>query len=155
MIWIGFMALLGYFTAAATIPQQYIDNDVQQQQLLIASNILGFIHLSFEVSQFIYDPIKWIFDFWNIFDIIAFLLPVYTSIYWPQTNIRNIQLLSFTCLFLDIKFLLFFKLFESFALAYHQVFENGTFDPNPYMVQQPDGNTNMFVNFRTALFAMY
>ena len=65
-IWIMFMALLGCFTAVATIPQQYIDNDVREQ-LLIASIILGFIHLSFEVRQFIYDPIKWIHDLWNIF----------------------------------------------------------------------------------------
>ncbi|GET00516.1 hypothetical protein GLOIN_2v1768207 [Rhizophagus clarus] len=213
MIWIGFMALLGCFTAAATIPQQYISNDIQKQ-LLVASIALGFIHLNFEIRQFIHDPIKWISDFWNLFDIIAFLLPIYTSIYWLQTNIRNIHLLSFTCLFLDIKFLLFFRVFESFGIyfaiiisvgkqiiyflvvlliiiisfahalyillspennvsfekytynndpnnpwniapAYHQVFENGTFDPNPYMIQQPDGNTNMFLNFRTALFAMY
>jgi hypothetical protein len=66
MIWISFMALLGCFTVTATIPQQYIDKDVQKQ-LLIVSIILGFIHLSFEVRQIIYNPIKWICDFWNIF----------------------------------------------------------------------------------------
>ncbi|GET02375.1 hypothetical protein GLOIN_2v1790296 [Rhizophagus clarus] len=195
MIWIGYMTLFGCFTATATIPQQYISNDIQKQ-LLITSIILGFFHLNFEVH------------------IIAFLLPIYTSIYWLQTDIRNIQLLSFTCLFLNLKFLLFFRVFESFgiyfaiiisvgkqiiyflvvlliiiisfahalyillspkdnfsfekytnnndpnnpwniATIYRQVFENGTFDPNSYMIQQPDGNTNMFVNFRTALFAMY
>uniref|UniRef100_U9SRE4 Uncharacterized protein n=1 Tax=Rhizophagus irregularis (strain DAOM 181602 / DAOM 197198 / MUCL 43194) TaxID=747089 RepID=U9SRE4_RHIID len=66
IIWIGFMFLLGCFTAAATIPQQYINDDIQKQ-LLIASIILGFIHLSFEIRQIIYDPIKWISDIWNIF----------------------------------------------------------------------------------------
>jgi hypothetical protein len=66
IIWIVFMALLGCFTAAATIPQQYIDVDIRNQ-LLIVSIILGFIHLSFEIRQFIYDPIKWIYNFWNIF----------------------------------------------------------------------------------------
>jgi hypothetical protein len=66
MIWIVFMVLLGCFTAAATIPQQYIDDNVQKQ-LLIASIILGFVHLSFEVRQMIYDFNKWIRDFWNIF----------------------------------------------------------------------------------------
>jgi hypothetical protein len=68
IIWIGFIALLGCFTTAATIPQQYINVDIQKQ-LLIASIILGFIHLSFEVRQFIYNPIKWIRNFWNIFGI--------------------------------------------------------------------------------------
>ncbi|PKY29121.1 hypothetical protein RhiirB3_445628 [Rhizophagus irregularis] len=213
IIWIGFIALLGCFTTAATIPQQYINDNIQKQ-LLITSIILGFIHLSFEVRQFIYNPNKWFRNFWNIFDIIAFLLPIYTSIYWLQTDKRNIELLSFTCLFLDIKFLLFFRVFESFGIyfaiiisvgkqiisflvvlliiiisfahafyillspktnitfneflhnndsnnpwnivpTYIQVFENGTNNSNPILIQQPDGNTNMFVNFKTALFAMY
>jgi hypothetical protein len=66
IIWIGFMALLGCFTAAATIPQQYIDED-DRKQLLIASIIFGFIHLSFEFRQIIYDANRWIRDFWNIF----------------------------------------------------------------------------------------
>ncbi|EXX68955.1 hypothetical protein RirG_100340 [Rhizophagus irregularis DAOM 197198w] len=66
LIWIVYMAFLGCFTAAATIPQQYIDEDTQNQ-LLIASIILGFIHLSFEIRQFIYNPIRWFRNFWNIF----------------------------------------------------------------------------------------
>ncbi|GBB85850.1 hypothetical protein RclHR1_01230013 [Rhizophagus clarus] len=128
MIWIGFMALLGCFTAAATIPQQYISNDIQKQ-LLVASIALGFIHLNFEIRQFIHDPIKWISDFWNLFENnVSFEKYTYNN---DPNNPWNI------------------------APAYHQVFENGTFDPNPYMIQQPDGNTNMFLNFRTALFAMY
>ncbi|PKY38360.1 hypothetical protein RhiirA4_451339 [Rhizophagus irregularis] len=120
MIWIGFMALLGCFTAAATIPQQYIDDDIQIK-LLIASIILGFIHLSFEVRQLIYNPFNWFQDFWNFFDIIAYLLPIYTSIYWLQMNNMNdkpISLLSFSCLFLDLKFLLFFRAFEYFGVYF-------------------------------------
>ena len=50
MIWIFFMALLGSFTAAATIPQKYINEDVRQQ-LFIVSIVLGSIHLSFEFCQ--------------------------------------------------------------------------------------------------------
>jgi hypothetical protein len=41
------------------------------------------------------------------------------------------------------------------ASTFNQVFENGTMDPNLYIIQPPDGNTNMFVDFRTAIFAMY
>jgi hypothetical protein len=144
----------------------------------------------------------------------AFLLPIYTSIYWLQTNDRNVQLLSFSCLFLDIKFLLFFRVFESFGVyfaiissvakkifsflvvlliiiisfahaffillspksdvsfekytknddpnnpwniapSYNQIFENGTIDSNPFIIQPPNENTNMFIDYRTALFAMY
>jgi hypothetical protein len=124
----------------------------------------------------------------------------------------NVQLLSFSCLFLDIKFLLFFRVFESFGIyfaiiisvgkqiisflvvlliiilsfahafyilllprsdysfdqytnntdpnnpwnianTYNQVFNNGSMDS--FFIQKPDENTNMFVDFRTALFAMY
>ncbi|PKY42634.1 hypothetical protein RhiirA4_456466 [Rhizophagus irregularis] len=214
IIWIRFIAFLGCFTAAATISD--INDDIRNR-LLIVSIILGFIHLSFEVRQIIYNPIKWIRDFWNIFDVIAYVLPIYTSLYWLQTSDMNdyiIQLLSFSCLFLDIKFLLFFRAFEYFGIyfaiiisvakqiisflvvlfiiiisfahafyilllprstysfdertnsndpnnpwnivpSYNLVLENGAIDANPYIIQQPNGNTNMFVDFKTSLFAMY
>ncbi|GET58244.1 hypothetical protein GLOIN_2v1845350 [Rhizophagus irregularis DAOM 181602=DAOM 197198] len=57
MIWILFMALLGCFTAAATIPRQFISEEVRQQ-LFIASIILGFIHLILEIRQFFYNVTK-------------------------------------------------------------------------------------------------
>ncbi|POG59779.1 hypothetical protein GLOIN_2v1719548, partial [Rhizophagus irregularis DAOM 181602=DAOM 197198] len=121
VIWISFMVLLSCFTIAATVPQQYIDKNIQNQ-LFIVSIIFGFIHLSFEIRQFIYSPKKWIRDFWNIFDLISYLLPIITSFKWLQTNDMNdhhiIQLLSFSCLFLDIKFLLFFRAFESFGIYF-------------------------------------
>src|SRR3954454_8990002 len=46
------------------------------------------------------------------------MLPIYTSIYWLQTNDRNeliIKLLSYSCLFLDLKLLLFFRVFKSYG----------------------------------------
>ncbi|GES95010.1 hypothetical protein GLOIN_2v1537213 [Rhizophagus clarus] len=213
-IWILFMAYLGCFTTAVTISQQYIEKDVQKR-LLIASIILGFIHLSFEIRQIIYDFNKWIEDFWNIFDVIAYVLPILTSILWLQSSeINMIPLFSFSCLFLDIKFLLFFRAFESFGIyfaiiisvakqiisfllvlfiiiisfahafyilllprsqysleehtnnddpnnpwniasTYNQVFENGSINPNPYIIQLPSDSTNMFIDFRTAIFATY
>ncbi|PKK63919.1 hypothetical protein RhiirC2_869542 [Rhizophagus irregularis] len=64
IIWIMFMTLFGCFTIVATIPQLY-NNGFIRIQLLINSIILGFIHLSFEIRQMIYNPIKWIYDFWN------------------------------------------------------------------------------------------
>ncbi|RIA80330.1 hypothetical protein C1645_792762, partial [Glomus cerebriforme] len=152
-----------------------------------------------------------------IFDIIAYLLPIYTSIYWLQTNDVNDQIipfLSFSCLFLDIKFLLFFRAFESFGVyfaiiisvaeqiiyflvllfiiiisfahafhillfprsdyklttyinnndsnnpwnlapTYNKILDNGTMDPNPFIIQTPNNNTNMFIDFGTAFFATY
>ncbi|RGB39045.1 hypothetical protein C1646_812276 [Rhizophagus diaphanus] len=213
IIWFMFMALFICFSAAASISL----NEDTRNRLLIASIILGFIHLSFEIRQLIFNPYKWIHSFWNFFDLIAYLLPIYTSIYWLESkelNFQIIQLLSFSCLFLDIKFLLFFRAFESFGVyfaiivsvgrqiisflvvlliiimsfahaffilllprfeysleeitknddpnnpwnmspGYNQVFDNGTIDSKPFMIQPPNENTNMFIDYRTSLFAMY
>ena len=41
------------------------------------------------------------------------------------------------------------------ASSYNQVFENGTISPNPFIIQLPNENTNMFADYKTALFAMY
>ncbi|PKC50582.1 hypothetical protein RhiirA1_485917 [Rhizophagus irregularis] len=65
------MTLLGCFTTAATIPHQYINEEVRQQ-LFTVSIILGSIHLILETRQFFYDITKWFYNFWNIFDIIAY-----------------------------------------------------------------------------------
>ncbi|EXX74794.1 hypothetical protein RirG_047800 [Rhizophagus irregularis DAOM 197198w] len=180
MIWILFMSLLGCFTAAATIPQKYINEEVRQQ-LFIASIILGFIHLILEIRQFFNDIIKWFYDFWNIFDVIAYVLSIYTSIYWLKTNDKNnnylITLLSFSCLFLDINFAHAFYILLSprsefsfeqptnnddpnnpwnLASSYNQVIDNDrNINSNPFMIQTPDKNTNMFIDIRTSLFAMY
>src|SRR5580698_4049258 len=60
----------------------------------------------------------------NIIDLIAFLLPIITSIHWLQSSDINdidnqiIQLSSFSCLFLDMKFLLFFRAFEYFGVYF-------------------------------------
>ncbi|RGB39334.1 hypothetical protein C1646_812042 [Rhizophagus diaphanus] len=189
MIWIGFMALLGCFTAAATIPQQYIDDDIRKK-LFIASIILGFIHLSFEVRQFIYNPLKWFYDFWNIFDIIAYVLPIYTSIHWLQITFEYfgvyfaiiISVAKEIISFLVLLFIIIISFAHAFyilllprsdfsldnrsnnndpnnpwklASTYNQIFENGTIDSNPIFIQPPNENTNMFIDFKTSLFAMY
>jgi hypothetical protein len=41
------------------------------------------------------------------------------------------------------------------APTYSKVLDDGTVDSNPYIIQKPDENTNMFIDYRTALFAMY
>jgi hypothetical protein len=148
--------------------------------------------------------------------VISYVLPIVTSSLWLQKSEMNtiIPLLSFSCLFLDIKFLLFFRALEYFGIyfaiiisvakqiisflvvlfiiiisfahafyilliprsqfsfdepinynetnnpwnltsTYNQVFENGTIGSNLLMVQTPNENTNMFINFKTAIFAMY
>ena len=74
------MALLGCFTAAATISQQYI-NEVVRQQLFIVSIILGSIHLSFEFRQFIYNITKYFYNFWNIFGKYKYLITYFFTVF--------------------------------------------------------------------------
>ncbi len=62
-IWILFIALLGCFTAATTLSEDYDT----RKELFMASIVLGFIHFIVEFRQFVYDPIEWIRDLWNFF----------------------------------------------------------------------------------------
>ena len=147
----------------------------------------------------------------------VYVLPISTSIYLLKTNDRNdqiVQLISYSCLLLDLRLLLLFKIFKQFgvyfaiiinvakkvymflllfiiimmmsfahafyillspkldytldkhtinkdpnnpwnlASTYNQVFDNGTVNPNPFIIQPPDENTNMFANYGTAVFAV-
>jgi len=56
-----FTILLGCFTAAATLSENFLSEKIRNR-LLISSIIFGFIHLIFEFRQFIYDPKKWTYD---------------------------------------------------------------------------------------------
>src|ERR1044071_7011469 len=51
-------------------------------------------------------------------DLGAYLLPTITSIYWIRTDIKDSSLISISCLLLDIKFMLFFRAFESFGIYF-------------------------------------
>jgi hypothetical protein len=64
-IWILFIIYLTCFTLAS-IPYD-IFNEEDRKYLFFFSIILGFIHLLFEVRQFIWSPTKWISDIWNLF----------------------------------------------------------------------------------------
>ncbi|CAB4442389.1 unnamed protein product [Rhizophagus irregularis] len=166
MIWILFIALLGCFTTAATIPQQYINDEVRQQ-LFIASIILGFIHLILEIRQFFYKITKWFKNFWNIFDIIAYVLSIYTSIYWLQTNDKNNNNFAHAFyILLSPKSEISLEQYNTnnnddpnnpwnLAPSYNQIDNNGNINSNPLMIQIPDKNTNMFIDIRTSLFAIY
>ena len=154
----------------------------------------------------------------NATDIAIFGLPIGISIYLLQSNDRDnkiiIQLISYSCLLLDLKLLLFFRVFKtygiyfaiiinvakkvyiflivfiaimmlSFAHAFYillsptlpyslsdrtinddpnnpwnlattyQTYEGDSTDAsNETIIQPPDDNTNMFTEYRTALFAI-
>src|SRR5688572_5168279 len=49
---------------------------------------------------------------------LTYALPVYISINYLQTNDKNISLVAFSCLFLDFKFLSFFRLIELYNMYF-------------------------------------
>ncbi|RGB40342.1 hypothetical protein C1646_753407 [Rhizophagus diaphanus] len=138
-IWILFTALLRCFTAATTLTRELIPDNIRER-LLIASIILGFIHFIFEFRQFIYDPIEWILDPWNYFDLGAYLFPTCTSIYWLCTALES--------------FGVYFPR-DIYSLIEQPPVDND--DPNnPWKLEdEPNSNTNLFTNYGTSLFSMY
>ncbi|RGB36457.1 hypothetical protein C1646_758097 [Rhizophagus diaphanus] len=86
-IWILFIIYLTCFTLAS-IPYD-IFNKEDRKRFFFFSIILGFIHLLFEVRQFIWSPFRWISDIWNLFELSAYLVPVLTSIYWINSNMNE------------------------------------------------------------------
>ncbi|GBC46124.2 hypothetical protein GLOIN_2v1841250 [Rhizophagus irregularis DAOM 181602=DAOM 197198] len=164
---------------ASSVSSKIISEN-KKELLLISSIILGLLHLSFEIRQFIWNPVRWILYLWNWIDLGAYLLPTVTSFYWIYTGNKNTRLLSISCLLLNIKFLLFFRVFERFGIyfaiivgvgpntgldeifnpwtstpKYHRILENGEIDRNPFLVQEPDDYTNLFSNFPNSMFSMY
>ena len=77
-IWIFYIAfLLCFAIATSTSPGQLSDENIRS--LLITTIILGLIHLNFEVRQFIWNPMKYVSDFWNYFGMILLLLIIISS----------------------------------------------------------------------------
>ena len=68
-IWAFYIAFLLCFAVATTTELDQLHDDARKS-LLIITIIFGFIHLNFEIRQFIWNPRKYIADFWNFFGMI-------------------------------------------------------------------------------------
>ncbi len=67
-IWLLYIIFLTCFIIASSISNLNSSNDYRNY-FLIASIVLGCVHLSFEIRQFIWNPYKWLSNFWNLFGI--------------------------------------------------------------------------------------
>ncbi|CAJ0878828.1 10250_t:CDS:2 [Entrophospora sp. SA101] len=106
--------LLSFVTATSTSPDHLSDND--RHLLLIITIVIGAIHLTVEVRQFIWKPLKYITNFWNYFDLSAYSLAIVTSILWLYYNkTPPIQLISASNLLLDLRLMLFLRVFKNFG----------------------------------------
>ncbi|KAF0452877.1 transient receptor potential cation channel subfamily a member 1-like [Gigaspora margarita] len=80
--------------------------------LFILLNItiyLGIWHLIFELRQFIFSPLTYFSSSWNILDLAAIISTTATSIYWLKNGSTPTWAITFSALFLEIKFILFFR----------------------------------------------
>ncbi|CAG8489395.1 9672_t:CDS:10 [Funneliformis caledonium] len=153
IIWMEFAILLGCFTTAATLSEDYLTEDIKKN-LFIASIILASINLTFIYRRQLCSPDESICNVFYLFDLAAYILSIASSFYYENT-----WLLSLTP-----------KLNYSLdnytnnkdqnnpwnlASSYNQLLEDGSISSNPFIIQKPNENTNMFANFETALLAMY
>ncbi|GES84866.1 hypothetical protein GLOIN_2v1781806 [Rhizophagus clarus] len=130
-IWLLFSIFLVCFTIASYPNSIAYETRIKLYQTSIA---LGFVHIIFELRQFFWSPKKYFLSIWNFFDASAYLFATIVSIYWIRYNDIPDWALSISCLMLDLKFLLFFRAFESFV---------------------PSENTNLFYSYPTSLLATY
>ncbi|RIB11420.1 hypothetical protein C2G38_2203476 [Gigaspora rosea] len=118
--WAIYTVFLFSFVIAATCYE-----NISQTNLFILLYIticLGIWHLFFELRQFIFSPLNYVFSAWNYFDLGAFLLPIISSIIWLQTNVMPTELATFSTLLLEIKFFLFFRTIELFGAYFSMIF---------------------------------
>jgi hypothetical protein len=120
LIWLIFIAFQICFIIGS-LPLSFNTNEVRTQ-LYKVTYIIGFMQLYFEFKQFIWSPAEYIYSIWNLFDLSAYLLPTITSYLWIYHNNIPVWLISLSCLFLNVKFLLFFRAFEYFGIYFAIIF---------------------------------
>ncbi|RIB15361.1 hypothetical protein C2G38_2143609 [Gigaspora rosea] len=109
-IFILYSIFMGCFLIVATLVNEISESI--QEQLLFATIILGAWHIFIEFRHLLCHRIRWIKDPWNWFDAIAMIFPVYTSITWLESSTFPVWSATISVLFLEIRFLLFFRVFE-------------------------------------------
>ncbi|KAF0519098.1 transient receptor potential cation channel subfamily a member 1-like [Gigaspora margarita] len=109
-IFILYSIFMVCFLIVATLENEL--SKITQEQLLLATIILGAWHIFIEFRHLICHRLRWIKDPWNWFDAVAIVFPVYTSITWLESSTFPVWSATISILFLEIRFLLFFRVFE-------------------------------------------
>ena len=76
-IWLLYIIFLTCFVIASSsnsyfslvIDKSYLHLDLhgKRNDILVATIFLGCFHLSFEIRQFLWNPYRWLLNFWNLF----------------------------------------------------------------------------------------
>ncbi|PKY57046.1 hypothetical protein RhiirA4_477838 [Rhizophagus irregularis] len=99
----------------STLEQKSI-SDFNFKLLFIISIIFGSTFLIFEIRQCLWNYKHYFKDIWNLFDVGAYFLPIIASIFWLINFNQPLLLTSISIILLSFKFLLFFRVFESFGI---------------------------------------
>ncbi|KAF0526862.1 hypothetical protein F8M41_013977 [Gigaspora margarita] len=131
-----------FYLNVSTIPKDEISwND--QVIFLVLTVIFGFIHLIFEVRQFIYKPIPYIASPWNWNYDFSFC-PFFASIIRPTSKYSYNQP-SYTDNVNNP---------WNLVLTYHFILPNGIVSKSS-LVETPNDNTNLFSLFSTSILSIY
>ncbi|GBB83467.1 hypothetical protein RclHR1_01020008 [Rhizophagus clarus] len=83
------------------------------------SAALGFFQLLFfELRQFLWKIKKYVGSIWNLFDLIAYILPIIISIKWLKNQPLPPWVSSISIFFLELKFVFFLRVFEQFCIYF-------------------------------------
>ncbi|CAB5390109.1 unnamed protein product [Rhizophagus irregularis] len=117
LIWLFYTIFYGCYSIASTLDQKFIP-DFYFKLLFIISIIFGSTFLIFEIRQCLWNYKHYFKDIWNLFDVGTYLLPIIASIFWFINFSQPILLTSISIILLSFKFLLFFRVFESFGIYF-------------------------------------
>ncbi|GBC08630.1 hypothetical protein RclHR1_08270007 [Rhizophagus clarus] len=101
----------------STLEQKSIPDSYFKLPFII-SITLGSIFLIFEIRQCLWNYKCYFKDIWNLFDVGAYLLPIIASIFWLINKSQPLWLTAISIILLSFKFLLFFRVFESFGIYF-------------------------------------
>ncbi|KAF0511006.1 transient receptor potential cation channel subfamily a member 1-like [Gigaspora margarita] len=114
-IWAIYTIFLGSFIIVSTLSDNI--SWFYQQILLYIIIILGFWHLFIEFRQLlIYSPLNYLLSSWNYLDLAATISTTATSIYWLKNGSASTWAITFSTLFVEIKFIIFFRPIKFFGI---------------------------------------
>ncbi|KAF0408463.1 transient receptor potential cation channel subfamily a member 1-like [Gigaspora margarita] len=114
VMWTFYSIFMFCFLIVSTISNNQISWS-KRVVFLMATILLGFIQMIFEIRQFIHRPLFYITSPWNWFDLAAILFPTIASLVWLHIETPSTWVITFAVFLLEVKFLLFFHALRYFG----------------------------------------
>ncbi|PKY59851.1 hypothetical protein RhiirA4_482957 [Rhizophagus irregularis] len=117
LIWLFYTIFYICYSLASTLEQNSI-SDFYFKLLFIISIIFASIFLIFEIRYCLWNYKIYFNDFWNLFDVGAYLLSIITSTFWLINKSPPLWFTAISIILLSFEFLLFFRVFKSFGIYF-------------------------------------